>query len=970
MLIIYSFCFCISTTYAQHFHGTPVQQKYAAMDKNYHSYQVYQLDANAISDYLVRKTQADFQISLGQEHHWDVELQYSSDLSQQVEQVSIRGGKEIIHDTLSYQVFESTPEKGQSVSLIIRDDFMSITVQKDGQRYQLEPAYFHQPNAPRDYFIFFKNSDKKAKEARTCGHQTKPTTTAHQEQNQTKKGEEIEQGAEKSGCTNWLNIVHVANYTIWEHSYITGLEDVIRDAITDQIVNKNHWAAKIYDEGFDLVLNISKTVIFEEADDFEDYDSNDGNVLYFSFYHYMEDNYLYDAAALWTKKNFYGDDENYDAIGLTRGHICHPNAVLIAEWTSDNYENSILLAHELGHIFGAEHTTDGTIMEASMDDTDHDHFGNSSTNTIQNTIDYDARCLGCCDLSFDVAEAVGRCELDDPDGYVMVSVTTENDSVSGTGNKFKYSLYVEEEVMPGITWFNLIDTKFEESDEEIVTFEDLPPGTYKIIVKDLEFGSTCTVSQQFTFYEEDSTPPLLFCHPAYPVFLENGQKTVTETDLLIDISDNCSTTFSISSVSVSLDCDDLPVFPLNFTLVPYIITATDEAGNTGLCFGQIHLLNNSDPLTAICKDTVFVSFDEYYYHLEPEELDGGTDVCDDDLSFSLHAPHGGPDYNCSDITDGGINNRLATLTVTNSSGETSECQSVITLIDDVAPEITCGLNYISTDSEGDLFEVEAAATDACDNNPSVTAIMKLPSIEMLVSEWTIYYTVANKKYLKIKPSTKEVWVEGPQPQDFWNDVTEYLDDVILPNGIPVAEGDQFVLGSHVSSFIYRFRTDGSLKKVLAPSWELKVSATDNYGNTNTSTCVPTFPGGSLSAPSSDQDLAAETHWLEPTAGGQQEIDMAVYPNPFQNHTRIQFELTQTTDVSLMVYNLQGQQVAQLLQQTMDEGPHVQTWDGTSGRGQRLTPGVYLVRLRAGDQMITRKVSLLRQSSLKKWQDSS
>jgi uncharacterized lipoprotein YddW (UPF0748 family) len=69
-----------------------------------------------------------------------------------------------------------------------------------------------------------------------------------------------------------------------------------------------------------------------------------------------------------------------------------------------------------------------------------------------------------------------------------------------------------------------------------------------------------------------------------------------------------------------------------------------------------------------------------------------------------------------------------------------------------------------------------------------------------------------------------------------------------------------------------------------------------------------------------------------------------YPNPFNSQTTLKFELPHQAQVSLVVYNTQGQQVAVLLQQdTRSAGSHSVTWQIAD-----LASGIYYARFTADD----------------------
>jgi len=67
-----------------------------------------------------------------------------------------------------------------------------------------------------------------------------------------------------------------------------------------------------------------------------------------------------------------------------------------------------------------------------------------------------------------------------------------------------------------------------------------------------------------------------------------------------------------------------------------------------------------------------------------------------------------------------------------------------------------------------------------------------------------------------------------------------------------------------------------------------------------------------------------------------------YPNPFNPVTVIEYALPKASDISLVIYNLRGQEVRRWDIQGQLPGNHRVTWDASS-----LASGVYLYRLQAG-----------------------
>ncbi|MRR28751.1 T9SS type A sorting domain-containing protein [bacterium] len=83
------------------------------------------------------------------------------------------------------------------------------------------------------------------------------------------------------------------------------------------------------------------------------------------------------------------------------------------------------------------------------------------------------------------------------------------------------------------------------------------------------------------------------------------------------------------------------------------------------------------------------------------------------------------------------------------------------------------------------------------------------------------------------------------------------------------------------------------------------------------------------------------------------------PNPFSQRTQIKYQLPERTQVSLKIYNIGGQLVRTLVNAIQDAGTHSIDWDGREDAGSRLCQGIYLYRLQAGANIVTRKLVLLK-----------
>lgn len=84
-----------------------------------------------------------------------------------------------------------------------------------------------------------------------------------------------------------------------------------------------------------------------------------------------------------------------------------------------------------------------------------------------------------------------------------------------------------------------------------------------------------------------------------------------------------------------------------------------------------------------------------------------------------------------------------------------------------------------------------------------------------------------------------------------------------------------------------------------------------------------------------------------------------YPNPFANGTDIIFSLPVDEQIDLSVFNLEGRKIRTLIEGLQPAGNHQLFWDGRDASGNLLPNGVYIYQLKAGDSLLTRKMSLVR-----------
>jgi len=94
-----------------------------------------------------------------------------------------------------------------------------------------------------------------------------------------------------------------------------------------------------------------------------------------------------------------------------------------------------------------------------------------------------------------------------------------------------------------------------------------------------------------------------------------------------------------------------------------------------------------------------------------------------------------------------------------------------------------------------------------------------------------------------------------------------------------------------------------------------------------------------------------------------------YPNPFWSaatsrfagnpETTIEYSLQQTTPVTISVYNMLGQEVMRLVDETKPAGHYRVIWNGQDGNGQPQPNGLYVCKMTAGSFMKSFKMLMLK-----------
>jgi len=88
--------------------------------------------------------------------------------------------------------------------------------------------------------------------------------------------------------------------------------------------------------------------------------------------------------------------------------------------------------------------------------------------------------------------------------------------------------------------------------------------------------------------------------------------------------------------------------------------------------------------------------------------------------------------------------------------------------------------------------------------------------------------------------------------------------------------------------------------------------------------------------------------------------LQAYPNPFNYSTTISYKTAVTGKVTISIYNLSGQKIRTLVNETQQADHHSVVWDGTNATGGSAGSGIYFCTLNIDNRPVaTKKLVLLK-----------
>ena len=106
-------------------------------------------------------------------------------------------------------------------------------------------------------------------------------------------------------------------------------------------------------------------------------------------------------------------------------------------------------------------------------------------------------------------------------------------------------------------------------------------------------------------------------------------------------------------------------------------------------------------------------------------------------------------------------------------------------------------------------------------------------------------------------------------------------------------------------------------------------------------------------------IPTDTDAEDPTTPAILKNTLRNYPNPFNPETTISFIASRPGRVKLKIYNLKGQLVQTLYDDSLQEGYHSFPWNGRDEHGLAVSSGIHFARIEMNGEIQVHKMMLVK-----------
>lgn len=278
---------------------------------------------------------------------------------------------------------------------------------------------------------------------------------------------------------------------------------------------------------------------------------------------------------------------------------------------------------------------------------------------------------------------------------------------------------------------------------------------------------------------------------------------------------------------------------------------------------------------------------------------------------------------------------------------------------DLRDDIGSG-NYVDTHlkfggSVGSIFEWKHANSNCDDTWYSITE----GDIEyfwefwdLCDAPWVSEDNPIRTKFQPANPSSLTISFVSGHPKLNWTGTPELYDHEKYDVYRKVGTGSFTVIANNISNRYYTDTTVDQYPRNQAISYKIKsVSGDGNIESSGYSNTVYMMGDVQINKPSHGKETITEEDDGTPSG----KVILSTYPNPFNPSTTLSYDLSENADISLTIYDVNGQVVEALVLGYQPAGKYEIIWNSQSTDGHSISAGVYFARIAAGDQSQTIKL---------------
>lgn len=322
------------------------------------------------------------------------------------------------------------------------------------------------------------------------------------------------------------------------------------------------------------------------------------------------------------------------------------------------------------------------IASLSLDKTIFDCTNVGITNIVTLTVTDNNNNVSTCDATVTVEDNI-------PPSAICKDITIQLDA---TGN----AIITEDAVNNGSsdTCGNLT------FDTNITSFDCTDVGTSNIVTLNVTDANDNTSTCTATVTIEDNIAPTAICQNIIVELDATGNASITTADIDNGSNDACGIA-SLSLDKTTFDCTDVG------TTNAITLTVTDNNGNTSTCTSMVTIQDNINP-NAVCQDiTVQLDATGNVSIAEDAVDNGSSDACGG-LTYDTDMTS----FDCDDL---GTN--LVSMAITDTNGNSSVCNAIVTVQDNINPIANCKNITVELDATGNVNinpeEMDNGSSDNC-----------------------------------------------------------------------------------------------------------------------------------------------------------------------------------------------------------------------------------------------------------------